>query len=652
MDYRSLSKNEIKELEQNGSLCDDWSKVKVKEGFSSRFIRNVTFSGDVEIGLTENTLQLPGGLTKHSGIYNSCINNCSIGDNVLIENIRGYISDIHIGNGCIISFSGPVYCEGKSYFGHDVNANVLIETGGREVALSSKLTSQNAYLLAMYRHDKDLTTGLKRLFSEYAESQSATYSTIGENAVIVNCGEIRNVNIGPSALVSGASLLDNGTVDSNEESPAVIGNSVIARGFVTAPGSEVSEAAQIYNTYVGESARISKGFTSHDSLFFANSIMENGEACAIFAAPYSVSMHKSTLLIGGYFAFLNAGSGSNQSNHLYKLGPIHQGVIERGGALASDSYLMWPAHIGAFTFVMGRHYSHPDIEDMPFSMLIQKGNESWLTPGVNLNKVGIIRDSQKWPVRDRRKGEKRDIITHGLFTPYIISHVIKGYRFLENKKRNIKPRQEYFQYNNTFIKSSDLDRSIECYYNTIATYISETLIGRIHACGDPSQFQDALTVVNIGDISWKDIAGMITPKEGIEQIILDVKEGRVDSIDTLEKEFNELNSGYHQYEWIWCAKLIHDWYNIDVNNIKNNEVKRILELGYNAILMNGEHVLEDALKEYGDKLKVSFGVHESSGEKGAEFMNIRGEFDSNPVVAQLRKLYREKALEYHKLSTL
>ena len=158
----------------------------------------------------------------------------------------------------------------------------------------------------MYRHDKDLTTGLKRLFSEYAESQSATYSTIGENAVIVNCGEIRNVNIGPSALVSGASLLDNGTVDSNEESPAVIGNSVIARGFVTAPGSEVSEAAQIYNTYVGESARISKGFTSHDSLFFANSIMENGEACAIFAAPYSVSMHKSTLLIGGYFAFLNA----------------------------------------------------------------------------------------------------------------------------------------------------------------------------------------------------------------------------------------------------------------------------------------------------------------------------------------------------------
>ena len=139
-----------------------------------------------------------------------------------------------------------------------------------------------------------------------------------------------------------------------------------------ATGAEGLESAQIYNTDIGERSRVSKGITSQDSLFFANSIMENGEACSIFAAPYSVSMHKSSLLIGGYFAFLNAGSGSNQSNHLYKLGPIHEGIVDRGGALASDSYIMLPAHIGSFTFVLGRNYSHPDIVSMPFSMLIMK----------------------------------------------------------------------------------------------------------------------------------------------------------------------------------------------------------------------------------------------------------------------------------------
>ena len=50
---------------------------------------------------------------------------------------------------------------------------------------------------------------------------------------------------------------------------------------------------------------------------------------------------------------MNAGSGSNQSNHMYKLGPIHQGTLERGAKTTSDSYILWPARVGAFSLVMG-----------------------------------------------------------------------------------------------------------------------------------------------------------------------------------------------------------------------------------------------------------------------------------------------------------
>lgn len=70
---------------------------------------------------------------------------------------------------------------------------------------------------------------------------------------------------------------------------------------------------------------IEKGFTAHDSLVFSNCSLENGEACALFAGPYTVSMHKSSLLIGCQTSFMNAGSGTNQSNHMYKLGPVHWG---------------------------------------------------------------------------------------------------------------------------------------------------------------------------------------------------------------------------------------------------------------------------------------------------------------------------------------
>ena len=60
-----------------------------------------------------------------------------------------------------------------------------------------------------------------------------------------------------------------------------------------------------------------KHYSAEHSVFFANSQGFNGEACSIFAGPYTVTHHKSTLLIAGMFSFMNAGSGSNQSNHMY-----------------------------------------------------------------------------------------------------------------------------------------------------------------------------------------------------------------------------------------------------------------------------------------------------------------------------------------------
>lgn len=88
--------------------------------------------------------------------------------------------------------------------------------------------------------------------------------------------------------------------------------------------------------------------------------------------PYSVChLHKSTLLIGGLFSFSNSGSSSfNQSNHA--TGPYPPWIVERGCKLASDSYLLWPAHIGAFN-VKGRHSSgRTQGKPFPFSYLVKK----------------------------------------------------------------------------------------------------------------------------------------------------------------------------------------------------------------------------------------------------------------------------------------
>ena len=74
---------------------------------------------------------------------------------------------------------------------------------------------------------------------------------------------------------------------------------------------------------------------------------------------------------------------------MYKLGPIHQGTLERGAKTTSDSYILWPARVGAFSLVMGRHVNHSDTSNLPFSYLIEQNNTTYLVPGVNLRSVGI-----------------------------------------------------------------------------------------------------------------------------------------------------------------------------------------------------------------------------------------------------------------------
>ena len=69
--------------------------------------------------------------------------------------------------------------------------------------------------------------------------------------------------------------------------------------------------------------------------------------------------------------------------------------------------MLWPARIGAFSLVMGRHTTHPDTSSLPFSYLIESKGVTYLVPGVNLRSVGTIRDVQKWPKRDRRPEEGR-----------------------------------------------------------------------------------------------------------------------------------------------------------------------------------------------------------------------------------------------------
>ncbi|MGL4292917.1 MAG: DUF4954 family protein [Bacteroidales bacterium] len=647
--YRPLSHIEIQKLQQQCCTSDDWHQIQVISDFSPEHLNQVHFSGEIRLGRFSKSYTLEGGVKRHSGIYRASIHNCQIGNDVLIENVTGYLANCHIENEVRIIGVHCILTEGKSRFGNNTQAHVLNETGGREVAIYNGLSSQIAYIMAMYRHRKELISQLEKLISEYADQHAASYTTIGTKTKIYNCGTLRNVCIGSYARLYGVTSLENGTVNSNEHAHTRVGNGVIARDFIFASGAIVTDGAQITRSFIGQASHIGHLFSAHDSLLFSNCQMENGEACAIFAGPYSVSMHKSSLLIAAMYSFLNAGSGFNQSNHMYKLGPIHQGIIERGGRMASDSYILWPAKIGPFTMVMGRHMTHLDTSDLPFSYLIQVGTDSYIMPGANLQRVGTVRDSYKWPERDKRTDpNKLDLINFDLLSPYTMSKMLRAIEILQKIKEESPRDALRYTFQGAVIKRSSLEKGIKLYEKAIRRYLGNTLIKRITHCDSRSLTELRECLLRHSDKGlgeWSDLSGFLVPKKELDEVLRRIEAGLITDIDSVQLALIELQNNYAEMEWNWNSRLIESWYNINLATVTAGELQNILDFWHEAIIGFDEKLLEDAAKEFQHSSRIGFGIDDPESRM-ADFEAVRGTYDEQTFVRQIKEHIDKKEKLY------
>ena len=634
--YRALTSEEIKRLEAQACTATDWNEVQVAEGFTPEYIHHTRFSGKVRLGVFEGEFRLAGGVRKHAGLSYVTLHNVTVGDNCFIENVKNYIANYEIGESVFIENVDIILTDKKSRFGNGVEVSVLNETGGREVMIHDRLSAHQAYIMALYRHRPLLIERMKALIEAYAEAQASETGTIGNRVSIVNSGYIKNVRIGDCCEIEGAGRLKNGTINSNASDPVHIGYGVVCDDFIISSGAHIEDGTMITRCFVGQACRMGHNYSASDSLFFSNCQEENGEACAIFAGPFTVTHHKSTLLIAGMFSFMNAGSGSNQSNHMYKLGPIHQGAMERGAKTTSDSYILWPARIGAFSLVMGRHVNHPDTSDLPFSYLIEDKNTTYLAPGVNLRSVGTIRDAQKWPKRDLRKDPLRlDQINYNLLSPYTIQKMMKGREILKELARVSGETSETYAYQSAKIKNSALNKGIKFYETAIHKFLGNSVIKRLEKIqfrSDEEIRKRLLPDTSIGSGEWVDISGLIAPKSEIERLMNDIETGALSTVDQIHDRFAEMHANYYTYEWTWAYEKMLEFYQLDAERITASDICAIVRQWQDSVVGLDRLVYEDAKKEFSLTSMTGFGADGSKAEQKLDFEQVRGVFESNPFV--------------------
>ena len=590
-DYRQLTQKEIDVLERNSCWAEDWNRVMVAEDFKPYGFHRVLFYGDIRLGTFDKQVEVTKGFTKHAGINDATLRNVTVGNDCLIEKIGNFINNYTIGDDCYISNVSTMETTEGATYGEGHLVSVLNEMGDGNVILFHDLNSQLAAFMVKHFNDKVLRDNITRLVHEEIRFTLPDRGTIGNGVKIINTKEITNTIIKDDCEIDGAARLSDCTIMSSKDASVYIGTGVICENSIISNGCSITNSVKMQDCFVGEACQITNGFTAEASVFFANSFMANGEACAAFCGPFSASHHKSSLLIGGEFSFYNAGSNTNFSNHAYKMGPMHYGTLERGSKTASGAYVLMPAKIGAFSVCFGKLMNHPDMRCLPFAYLMAYGDTMYIVPGRNITTVGLYRDIKKWPKRDRRAAScRKSIINFDWLSPFTVGEIVQGKKILEALRQAGGDNVSSYNYHEYIINATSLRKGIKYYDIALRIYMGAVLKRAVKEgfLGKPTS--------DVGLGEWRDLSGLLLPASEEQRLLDDIKSGNIESVKEILDRFNDINNHYREYQWTWTYRMILDYYGLE--ELTESAIQRIREDYVRARRAWIAEIRKDAEKEF------------------------------------------------------
>lgn len=313
---RALFKSEIAQLETLGNRAQDWFRVRVAEGFSPRRVRNCEFRGSVVLGAFDEAVELAGGVEAETGLSNSTIVDCVVGNNATVRDVR-LLANYVVCERAVVADCGRITCSPGATFGNGACVPVALEGGGRDIEIFAELTVELATAVARPGALRSELEGYRRAVAEYQAKVTSQRGVIGPGARLWSVARIEDAFIGPGTRIDGAACVLRSTLLGTADEPVVVESGAQVSDSLLQWGCRVTGAAIVERSVLIEQARVERHGKVQCSVLGPNTEVAAGEVCSSLLGPF-VGCHHQSLLISTLWPAGrgNVGYGANVgSNH-------------------------------------------------------------------------------------------------------------------------------------------------------------------------------------------------------------------------------------------------------------------------------------------------------------------------------------------------
>ncbi|MGB4572581.1 MAG: DUF4954 family protein [Rectinemataceae bacterium] len=591
--YRKLKTFELETLVRNHNSCGDWTQFLVSDPFTPELVRNNSFAGLIRVGKLERRSLEHHDLQVFTGIADSQIVACDIGDNCVINDCA-YLAHYIIGDSCILLDNDEIHVSNHSKFGSGIliegegedvriTLDLMNEAGGRSVLPFDGITCADAYLWARNRGNARLMAAFRNMTESMFDRRRGRYGSIGKASVLKSNRVIKDVAIGESAYIKGSNKLKNLMINSSDDARTQIGEGVELVNGVIGYGCRIFYGCKAVRFVMGDNSALKYGARLIHSVLGENSTVSCCEILNNLIFPAHEQHHNTSFLIASLVkGQSNMAAGATIGSNHNSRAPDGEIEAGRGFWPGLSTSVKHSSRFASFCLLAKGDYRFELDIPLPFCLVDDDRTRDrlilvpayWWTH----NLYALMRNESKFKSRDGRR-DKSIAFEYSPFAPDTATEIAHAMNLLEEWTGEALGggREAGLAYLRADTERPDLEvlapgvenadrpavvikpvRAWHAYREMLLWYAGETVI-RFAAPLAPKPDRDALAKVleSAADSctldSWENLGGMLVAIPRLDELLEKTASGAVPTWYEMHAEYHRLSAAYA------LDKIRHAW---------------------------------------------------------------------------------------------